>query len=56
MSLEGLNTALEQMADFVHPDQHQQIGRIKDMAAGAVFIAAVTAVIVGLFIYIPKIF
>ena len=56
LGLEGLNTALEHLADFVHPGQHQQIGRIKDMAAGAVLIAAATAVIIGLLIYIPKLF
>lgn len=54
MSVEGLNTAIESIADFIHPEQHQQIGRLKDIAAGAVFIAAIIAVIVGLIIYIPK--
>lgn len=56
MSTEGLNTALEAMADFVHPDFHSKIGHIKDVAAGAVFIAAITAVIIAGFIYIPYIF
>jgi len=56
MSLEGLNTAIEKMADFIHPEHHNKIGFIKDISAGAVFLAAVLAVIVGLFIYIPKIF
>jgi diacylglycerol kinase (ATP) len=54
MSIEGLNTAVEKIADFVHPDFHNKIGFIKDVAAGAVFFAAVTAVIVGCIIYIPK--
>jgi diacylglycerol kinase (ATP) len=54
MSMEGMNTAIEKLADFVHPERHRQIGKIKDLAAGAVFIAAVTAVIVGLIIYVPK--
>ncbi|GAA3508460.1 diacylglycerol kinase family protein [Aquimarina addita] len=53
MSLEGLNTGIEAIADFVHPDFHHKIGFIKDVAAGAVFIAAITAVIIGCFIYIP---
>ena len=56
MSTEGLNTALEAMADFVHPDFHSKIGHIKDVAAGAVFIAAITAIIIAGFIYIPYIF
>ena len=55
MSLEGLNTAVEEIADFIHPEFHNKIGLIKDLAAGAVFIAAITATIVGLIIYVPKI-
>ncbi len=54
MSIEGLNTAAEKIADFVHPDFHNKIGVIKDVAAGAVFFAAITAVIIGFIIYIPK--
>lgn len=54
MSIEGLNTAIEDIADFVHPDFHDKIGRIKDVAAGAVFISAVIAVIIACIIYIPK--
>lgn len=54
LSIEGLNTAAEEIADFVHPDFHNKIGFIKDVAAGAVFFAAVAAVIVGCIIYIPK--
>lgn len=54
MSIEGLNTAVEKIADFIHPDYHSKIGFIKDIAAGAVFFAAITAVIIGLIIYIPK--
>jgi diacylglycerol kinase (ATP) len=56
MTAEGLNSGLEAMADFVHPDFHSKIGHIKDIAAGAVFIAAVIALIIGVFIYFPYIF
>ncbi|EGV44937.1 diacylglycerol kinase family protein [Bizionia argentinensis JUB59] len=56
MALEGVNTAIEEIADFVHPDFHKKIGLIKDMAAGAVFIFAITAIIMGCIIYIPKLF
>ena len=56
MSLEGMNTAVEYISDFIHPDRHASIGLIKDIAAGAVFIAAATAAIAALVIYIPKIF
>ncbi|MDT0557642.1 diacylglycerol kinase family protein [Ichthyenterobacterium sp. W332] len=56
MSIEGVNTAIEYIADFIHPEHHHKIGRIKDISAGAVFLAAITAVIVAGIIYIPKIF
>ncbi len=54
LSIEGLNTAIEKIADFIHPDFHTKIGFIKDIAAGAVFFAAMTAIAIGLIIYIPK--
>lgn len=54
LSVEGLNTAVEKIADFIHPGFHERIGFIKDIAAGAVFFAAMTAIAIGLIIYIPK--
>jgi diacylglycerol kinase (ATP) len=54
LSVEGLNTAVEKVADFIHPNYHEKIGFIKDIAAGAVFFAAMTAIAIGLIIYIPK--
>ncbi|NJW51360.1 diacylglycerol kinase [Salinimicrobium oceani] len=56
MGTEGLNTAIENIADFVHPDYHIKIGLIKDVAAGAVFFTAVIAAIIGVIIYFPYIF
>jgi diacylglycerol kinase (ATP) len=56
LSIEGLNTAVEKVADFIHPDYHERIGFIKDIAAGAVFFAAMTAIAIGCMIYIPRIF
>ncbi len=56
MSVEGINTAIEEIADFMHPEHHIKIGLIKDIAAGAVFIASVFAIIIGFIIYLPKIF
>jgi diacylglycerol kinase (ATP) len=54
MSVEGLNTAVEKVADFIHPEFHERIGFIKDIAAGAVFFAALTAIVIGAIIYVPK--
>lgn len=56
LSTEGINSSIEGIADFVHPDFHSKIGYIKDVAAGAVLFAAVTAVIIACFIYLPYLF
>ena len=54
LGIESLNTAVEKIADFIHPEFHNRIGFIKDIAAGAVMFAATAAIIVGLLIYVPK--
>lgn len=56
MSIEAVNTTIEEIANFIHPEFHVKIGLIKDISAGAVCIASVFASIVGLIIYLPKIF
>jgi len=56
LATEGLNTAVERIADFIHPEYHEKIGIIKDVSAGAVTFAAVIAAIIGFIIYIPKLF
>lgn len=56
LSIEGLNTAVEEIADFIHPDFHKKIGSIKDIAAGAVTFSALTAIAIGILIYYPKLF
>lgn len=52
---ELFNTALEVLVDLVSPDYHEKAKIIKDVSAAAVLIAAATAVVVGLVIFIPKI-
>jgi diacylglycerol kinase (ATP) len=54
LGIEGLNTAVEKVADFIHPEFHEKIGFIKDIAAGAVLFAAAAVVAVLLLIYVPK--
>ncbi|WP_396166984.1 diacylglycerol kinase family protein [Flavobacterium sp.] len=56
LGIEGLNTAVEKIADFIHPEFHDRIGFIKDIAAGAVLFAASSALTVGALIYVPKLF
>lgn len=52
---EAANTAIEEVADFIHPEYHKKIGLIKDIAAGAPSFAAFISLIIAGFIYIPKI-
>ncbi|MGW9686449.1 diacylglycerol kinase family protein [Flagellimonas sp. 2504JD1-5] len=54
MGIEGLNTAIEKIADYVQPENDPKIGFIKDVSAGAVMIVSIIASIVGLIIYVPK--
>ena len=54
LGIESLNTAVEKIADFIHPEFHHKIGFIKDIAAGAVMFAAAAAIAVLLLIYVPK--
>lgn len=51
---ESLNTCIEKLCDFIHPEQDKRIGFIKDISAGAVTFAAIAAVVIGLIIYLPK--
>ena len=50
---EILNTALERMVDLVSPEKDEKAGMIKDMSAGAVLVAAIISVIVGVLIFLP---
>lgn len=56
IALELINSAIENIADFVLPEKHDKIKKVKDLAAAAVLISAVTALVIGLIIFIPKIF
>ncbi|MCK5739227.1 diacylglycerol kinase family protein, partial [bacterium] len=39
LAVEAMNTAIEKLADALHPDQHPLVGTAKDIAAGAVLLA-----------------
>jgi diacylglycerol kinase (ATP) len=51
---EIFNTMIEALTDMVSPGYNEKAGRIKDMSAGAVVIAALFALITGLIIFLPK--
>tara|TARA_R110002051_G_scaffold82788_2_gene147244 strand:+ start:948 stop:1313 length:366 start_codon:yes stop_codon:yes gene_type:complete len=56
LGIEGMNTAVEKISDFIHPEFDKKIGFIKDIAAGAVMLVSIASTIIGLIIYLPKIF
>jgi len=53
---EAINTAIEIDIDLTSPDYHSYARDTKDVAAGAVLISAIMAVVVGLIIFLPKIY
>lgn len=56
LAFEIANTAVETFLDAHYPEPNKKTGLIKDLAAGAVLMASIAALVVGLLIFIPKIF
>ncbi len=54
LGAEAMNTAVEYLANCYTTQKNEQIRKVKDIAAGAVLIAALAALVVGLIIFIPK--
>ena len=52
---EMVNTVIEKIMDFISKERLPQIKIIKDIAAGAVLIAAITALVIGCIIFLPRI-
>ncbi|SET61282.1 undecaprenol kinase/diacylglycerol kinase (ATP) [Oceanobacillus limi] len=52
---ETMNTAIEKMVDYMKPEIHPTAKVIKDIAAGSVLLATITAGLIGLVIFIPKV-
>lgn len=52
---EIINTAIENIADFLTTEKNNKIKVIKDLSAAAVLISALTALTIGLIIFLPKI-
>ncbi len=53
---ETLNTAIEKICNFIEPNFNKKIGLIKDIAAGAVILATLLSVLVGILVYSKYIF
>lgn len=50
---EGMNTAIEYLANSITREHHPDIKKAKDIAAGAVLIAAISASLIGLLVFVP---
>lgn len=48
---EIINSCIEKIMDFIHPDYHEKVKVIKDMAAGFVMLAAIIALLIGILLF-----
>lgn len=53
ITAELINSSIEALVDLVEPRVNPKAGRIKDIAAGAVLVAAFTAIIIGVLVFTP---
>lgn len=54
LSAELFNTAIERLADVVGTDRSEKVRVVKDVAAGAVLLAAVVSLAVGVAVFLPR--
>lgn len=55
LAAEAFNTCIEKIMDRLLPQQDETVRYVKDLAAGAVLIAAIVAAAIGVIIFLPKI-
>lgn len=55
ISMELINTAIENTVDLITKEKNEQAKIAKDVAAGAVLVSAIASAIIGLIIFVPKI-
>ncbi len=54
MGLEAINSAIETMARVVDRDHNPELGKALDMASGGVLIASIGSAVIGLSIFLPR--
>ncbi len=54
LAAELFNTAIEFLCDRISAEHDPVIGKVKDISAGAVLVAAITALTVGAMIFLPR--
>ena len=52
---ELFNTALEELCDMLNPTHDPHVAKIKDLSAAAVLAASVSALLVGIAVFLPRI-
>ena len=52
---EIFNSAVEDLSDVVCPERDERIKKVKDLAAAAVLVNAITAAVIGFLVFLPKI-
>lgn len=55
ISFEIINSAIENLADFVSPQYHNLIKKVKDLSAAAVLVSTISSIIAGILIFLPKV-
>ena len=55
ITLEIVNSSIENMADFISHEKHASIKKVKDLSAAAVLVCSLTALAIGLIIFLPKV-
>lgn len=55
LTAELMNTSIETVVDMVTPNQNELARIAKNVAAGAVLVCATGSVLVGLFLFVPRI-
>lgn len=55
ITLEIVNAAIENIVDFISPGRNDMIKKIKDLSAAGVLVSTITALIIGLIVFLPKI-
>lgn len=53
---EAFNTVIERIIDHISPTRHPRVEYIKDLSASAVMLSSLTAVLIGVIVFLPKIF
>lgn len=53
LSTEAINSSIEKLCDHLHPQKHNAIKKVKDIAAGAVLLLAITAIVLAILIFLP---